>query len=244
VDVLVLASVCVVAALVWSSRQASTREVVTTESVQRAVARLYERASYYGALENSPEASRTLWPVAVLPEWFCDAPPINALLPGVAGIDGGRPWIDVAPPGDEGAHPPDPVAVRPEQAQFWYNPNVGVFRARVAATLGSAEALTLYNRLNGVELDALTRDGDPQRQTLAYTPGRAPAATLASAAAGEPGHAEPAPAAEVSIAPPPPASLFRGPREVAVAASPPKVEPVQDEPAKPRGRARRTAAAE
>ncbi len=33
-------------------------------------------------------------------------------------------------------------------AQFWYNPNTGVVRARVPDSVSDATALRLYNRIN------------------------------------------------------------------------------------------------
>lgn len=186
VDILVVLLIAVVGAAVWQYQKAEESTTATTADVQRSLTQLYERASYFGALENSTDTTNTLWPVAVLPSWFTGAPPTNGLLDGVdpkhvATTATSRPWIDVAPPGDKTAHPPDPVAVRLDQAQFWYNPNLGVFRARVAPTLNEVDALALYNELNGVELSGLLRDADPNRVPLAYTPGHTPsAASLAS----------------------------------------------------------------
>jgi hypothetical protein len=229
VDILVIVCVLATAAVIVHHRRSAEAPESHAETTRRALTMLYERASYYGALENTIDATRTIWPVAVLPEWFERELPTNPLLPGVDGMDG-RPWIDVAPPGDPSAHPPNPVAVESDQAQFWYNPNLGVFRARVPATLGEADALMLYNRLNGVTLDALARDTDPARMPLAYTPGRPPSATLASPAttdASTPSHGRFTPPATASPAHGP--SLFR-PDVVAHA------EPVT--PPAPRGRAR------
>jgi hypothetical protein len=39
---------------------------------------------------------------------------------------------------------------------FWYNPALGVVRARVPRTLSDAEALELYNEVNGTRLQELT----------------------------------------------------------------------------------------
>ncbi|MBB6429977.1 hypothetical protein [Algisphaera agarilytica] len=186
VDIFVVLIVVAVVVFVVQSRPSPEDKAASVADVQHALERLYDRASYYGALDNSLETTRTLWPVAMMPEWFGDSLPANTLLPGVASesshrvITHPRPWIDVAPPGDQSSHPPDPVAVRSDQAQFWYNPNVGLFRARVPAQLGEDEALALYNELNGVEVTQLERDTNPARTPLAYTPGNTPSATLAS----------------------------------------------------------------
>lgn len=186
VDILVWLAVITVAVVVVRSRQSQQVSIATEAEVRESLSRLYERTSYFGALQTATQESRTLWPVEVMPGWFGDELPRNGLLPGVdkSGLHGhtaaARPWLDIAPPGDFNAHPPDPVAVRLDQAQFWYNPNVGVFRARVAPHLGEDDALKLYNQLNGIELAALRRDTDPARRPLAYTPGTTPSATLAS----------------------------------------------------------------
>ncbi|MEM7627323.1 MAG: hypothetical protein AAF333_17135 [Planctomycetota bacterium] len=265
VDILVVLLIAVVGVALWTQQKAEETEVATTADVQRSLTQLYERASYYGALENSTETTNTLWPVAVLPSWFNGPLPSNGLLKGVdpdnvtaVGSAGqARPWIDVAPPGDKSAHPPDPVAVRLDQAQFWYNPNIGVFRARVAATLNEVDALALYNQLNGVELAELLRDADPERVPIAYTPGHTPNATsLASrdttsgqaatpqahVAAGEftfvPGPAEPARAPVRPTTPRQPSLFNPGPAATGYAGLEPTPEPAA--PNKPIGRTRLT----
>ena len=184
-DALILLLVLGVLAGILHHRRGTAAAVATAGDVKVALTRLYERASYFGALENSMLATGTPFPVAVLPEWFGAKRPVNALLAAE------HPWLDVAPPGDDALHPPDPVATRPGQAGFWYNPARGVFRARVAADLSDAEALALYNELNGTDLTALDKVADVARRPLAYIPGETPTASLAaplyraSVAAGE-----------------------------------------------------------
>src|SRR5690606_29054642 len=70
----------------------------------------------------------------------------------------------VAPEGDTHDHPPDPVLISKEQAGFWYNPALGVFRARVPQQVTAQETLTLYNRVNGTALLSLPVSDDPARQ--------------------------------------------------------------------------------
>ncbi len=186
IDIFVVLVVIAVVVFVVQSRRSVETSATTAQEVQQSITRLYERAAYYGALESSTRSTRTLWPVAMMPEWFGESLPTNGMLSDVHPHGSTqtnaylRPWIDVAPPGDHGAHPPDPVAVRRDQAQFWYNPNVGLFRARVPAHLGEDQALSLYNQLNGVQVAELHRDTDPARTPLAYTPGHTPSATLAT----------------------------------------------------------------
>ena len=168
VDVAILTAVLAAAGLVWSSRPQRAVAADPTVATQQALDRLYRRTSYRAALRqaDAPEgADVTAWPERVLPEWFTGALPTNPLLPDAED----RPWLDLAPPGDDGAHPPDPVAYRPQQAQFWYNPRLGVFRARLSADLGENRALALYNRVHGVDLPQLPRHADPARTPRAHT---------------------------------------------------------------------------
>jgi len=242
VDIVVILAIAAVAGVVVSHRSAEDASLATMADVQQSLDRLYERASYFGALDSSLKDSKTLWPVAVLPEWFDESLPSNGLLSGVTkphrtpdGAAASRPWLDIAPPGDEGAHPPDPVAVRPDQAQFWYNPNIGVFRARVAPHLGHDDAISMYNRLNGLELAELHHDTMVTRTPLAYTPGRTPSATHASIAQGDGSAASPTITTSASAAWPQP-SLFNP--------DPPAVYPemlpdlAEEQPPKRRGRRR------
>ena len=173
-DALILLLVLGVAGGVVHHRRSLAAADVTGEGVKAALTRLYERASYYGALEHSMRETGTPFPLAIDPEWFGSRLPVNTLLGGE------HPWLDVAPPGDDAAHPPDPVATRPGQAGFWYNPARGVFRARVSPHLGDDEALALYNELNGTGLTELRRDADPARRPLVYLPGETSAASLAA----------------------------------------------------------------
>lgn len=134
------------------------------ETVRGALDELRTTAAYHGALghlSNSPAG----YPVHMMPEWFADAVPVNVLLPDA------HPWIDLAPPGDSAMHPPDPVASHEGQAGFWYNPNVGVFRARVPAEGGTSTRLELYNQVNRAELTALPESEDADRTPQAYHPG-------------------------------------------------------------------------
>jgi hypothetical protein len=157
--------------VLWTrSGEAEHREEVS--QVRVALDELRTTAAYHGALghlSNSPAG----YPVHMMPEWFADAMPVNVLLPG------SHPWIDLAPPGDNALHPPDPVAFHEAQAGFWYNPNVGIFRARVPAGGSSTSRLDLYNRIHHAELAALPESGDADRTPQAYRPG-ATFATFAS----------------------------------------------------------------
>jgi hypothetical protein len=95
-----------------------------------------------------------------------------------------RPWIDLAPPGDLSSHPPDPLILDDQQASFWYNPTLDVFRARVAPQLSEAKTLELYNQVNGTALLAFEEAPDPSRRPMAHVPGQPPSRQYASLAGG------------------------------------------------------------
>jgi hypothetical protein len=128
--------------------------------IHQGLADLQEAAIYHGALAEDPRSS-TGFPLLVSPLWFDRQVPTNVTVPGR------QPWLDIAPQGDMGEHPPDPVVTGPEQAGFWYNPNRGIFRARVAPQFSDQDTLALYNRLNSTPLRALPRSVDPARQPQA-----------------------------------------------------------------------------
>lgn len=143
-------------------RQESS-QIDKTQSVHDSLARLHEAAVLHRVIESEGDA-RSDYLRHVSPGWFAGGElPVNLLL------DRNRPWIDVAPPGDFAAHPPDPVADAVGQAGFWYNPNTGVFRARVPRQVTARDTLNLYNRINAAALAAVTPVNDPSRMPVALS---------------------------------------------------------------------------
>jgi hypothetical protein len=113
-----------------------------------------------------------------------------------------QPWLDIAPPGDKSDHPSDPVITRGTQAGFWYNPNRGLFRARVAPQFNEEDTLELYNRLNNSNLRALPQPDF--EQPFATRPAGsilAAAQPQPSAVPTPPSLLNPAPTAGVSVTP-------------------------------------------
>ena len=127
-------------------------------AVQRDLTRLRGQAAYHGALRDVA-VSRAGFPWAIDEEWFAgESLPANTLVPGQQN------WLDIAPPGDMFEHPPDPIAFEPSQGGFWYNPNLGVLRARVPWEHSPARALDAYNRVNGTSLKQLPPSGNTKRR--------------------------------------------------------------------------------
>lgn len=119
-------------------------KLATTE-----VERLHSQIMLQGALETT-ELTQRGYPATVKAEWFSGNLPVNPLL------DQGHPWLEIAASSQSKLrHPPKPVATRTDAAQFWYNPYTGDVRARVPASVSDANALELYNRVNGTSLESL-----------------------------------------------------------------------------------------
>ena len=141
--------------VLWYYRQ-DAWELEQRQTAQKALARMQEQVLYQGALIQAKETGRA-FPESVSPIWFGADLPMNTIVPGR------QPWLDIAPPGDTADQPPDPVITRPGQAGFWYNPNRGLVRARVARRFTEDETLELYNQINNVGLKRLPIDHDISR---------------------------------------------------------------------------------
>lgn len=136
------------------------RALADLQLVHESLVQLKERAFLQAAMESDEEHTGPRYPDRLKPEWFPQTLPVNVL------VDQHHPWIDLAPPHDFAQHPPDPVIDGPEQAGFWYNPNNGVFRARVTPQITDRQTLKLYNQANGSALAALPLN-NADRQPLA-----------------------------------------------------------------------------
>ena len=169
---LMVVSVIVGGVYLYTGRAQEENQV---DAVRTALAQLEKQADYNRTVQSAM-ADRDVLLVHIHEQWFGEDVPANALL------DGDRPWIDLAPPGDLGEHPPDPVASSEGQAGFWYNPTTGVFRARVRPASSEAQTLALYNQVNGTALPGFEQIPDPSRQPLAHVPGKTPAKQYASMA--------------------------------------------------------------
>ena len=134
------------------------RDAESVQAVQRSLARLHEQVLYHGALRESKD--NLPFPTKISPLWFGGKLPTNMM------VSARQPWMDVAPVGDMSDQPPDPIVTRPDQAGFWYNPNRGLVRARVAPGFSEQETLSSYNRLNASVLKTLSNEPLAARKPL------------------------------------------------------------------------------
>jgi len=169
IDSLIALLLVAVLAIVVGSGSDRVESQARVEATADAVEQMGSSARYQAVMAEAAEALAGVEPQKlpelarhIDPAWFPDGRPINRLL-----NDADRPWIDVAPAGDTATHPPDPVLVRPAQAQFWFNPTTGQVRARVPMQATQSQTLALYRQANRVELDALPVTAEPDRQPIA-----------------------------------------------------------------------------
>ncbi|MEO1585350.1 MAG: hypothetical protein AAFR96_12375 [Planctomycetota bacterium] len=90
------------------------------------------------------------WPIAIDPAWFGDDLPLNPL------VDADRPWLEVAARDQSGWEHPRPLfTIDRASAMFWYNPALGIVRARVPMQTTDGETLRLYNTINNASLSSI-----------------------------------------------------------------------------------------
>lgn len=138
-------------------QQKEEESVSKRAHVQESLTKLNDRVAYFGAL-GEVATTPGGYPLLISPKWFGNALPTNRLVPST------HPWMDVAPLGDMSSHPPDPVIHHESQASFWYNPNLGVVRARVLPAFSNRETTATYNEVNGVSVAMVRTDRSEARR--------------------------------------------------------------------------------
>ena len=135
----VLVGVLVGVALHYQHKRRFEQDVSVTRA---AVRRFQAQIMVQSALEKVPLSQRG-YPLTIETRWFGNTLPSNLLL-GPA-----YPWVEIASADQRNmTHPPRRMATDRKLAQFWYNPNNGVVRARVPDSVSDATALRLYNDIN------------------------------------------------------------------------------------------------
>ena len=124
-------------------------ETAELNQVRSEVRRFQQQVMLQAALEQV-ELSEGGFPKTVDPEWFHGDLPANSLL------DPATPWLEVASRSQlTMLHPPLRVATGEKTARFWYNPRLGLVRARVPAGISDSQAIRWYNQINDCDLATL-----------------------------------------------------------------------------------------
>lgn len=140
------------------------RETAITNT-ERSLAALRSQVRTRAGLGEGPFTDDG-WPVAVKESWFVERPIANELLPALPAFS-----VEVAGEGERMlVHPPKPFVADHERAAFWYNPYLGIVRARVPYQRTDAETLALYNDVNDSELVTLFPQGPADNTRTAHVP--------------------------------------------------------------------------
>ena len=140
-----LAAACFIVSSEWKrGREHDDLVTLTRSAVQSIQSKVRVRATMADV-----EINAAGFPNEVNPVWFDDGAPTNALADG-------RPWIEIADESEFGLrHPRNPTLEGGAGAMFWYNPALGIVRARVPRTLSDADAIATYNAVNGTQIRSL-----------------------------------------------------------------------------------------
>ena len=123
------------------------------ENTRLELIRFQQQISLQSALAKVERTERG-YPITVDPGWFQGNLPVNSLL----GPE--HPWVEIASPEQKDLlHPQERVASHKGLAKFWYNPWLGVVRARVPVGMSDGASLDLYNYVNDASLPDLFADG-------------------------------------------------------------------------------------
>jgi len=148
-NVLGATAIAVAIAIVVDGRERESERIAAIAVTYDAVRMIQAQLDVRVALESGPPEERA-FPQSISPAWFEGERPANQLV----GQD--RHWVEVAADNErELRHPRDPTVRGGQGAMFWYNPALGIVRARVPRTLTDADALALYNQVNGTSISNL-----------------------------------------------------------------------------------------
>ncbi len=143
-----IVAIAMLVGLVWFHDQDDSREAEIKHTL--AARNRLELEIRYRSVTRSTELNPRGWPVTVDPNWFENEPPRNPL------ISAQCPWVEVASIDEAGLQdPPIRMAIDGSHAGFWYNPYLGILRARVPVMLSDQDSLELYNRLNATRLASI-----------------------------------------------------------------------------------------
>jgi hypothetical protein len=164
--------VLVLVGILWikAARDADdAHRIAATMSAMRQI----EQTIRYKVEYQGLEANAKGWPMTVDRNWFEQVP--RSVLVGPE-----NPWLEIAPQAEANfKHPPVRLAVGTDLAGLWYNPYLGILRARVPVQVSDAKSAALYNQVNGTSLKSIL---EPENGVLPmpFPPKAAPAPTAAA----------------------------------------------------------------
>jgi hypothetical protein len=149
-DAMIVIAGAVLAVILIDYRHRVSEQAVAVNNTRAAVRVLQAHVDLHAALSRKGQDSVS-YPETIETLWFEEEIPTNQLLRGR------RAWVEVASEEERSLrHPRNPTVEGGDHAMFWYNPTLGIVRARVPRTLSDAEAMALYNEVNGTRMSELT----------------------------------------------------------------------------------------
>ncbi len=125
----------------------------------QSLARIRQEVKARAALEGS-ELSPRGWPMTLQSDWFGAENPTNPLVPI------GKEWVEIASVSEAMlTNPPVRCDMTRTLSGLWYNPYIGVVRARVPFLDTEYDTIQLYNRLNRSNITALNVAPEPVDST-------------------------------------------------------------------------------
>lgn len=148
IDALAIAAIAAASLIVSSEWKRARAEEDLVNLTRSAVQSIQSKVRVRATMADV-EINAAGFPNEVDPAWFDEGVPMNPLAEG-------RPWIEIADESEFALrHPRNPTLEGGTGAMFWYNPALGVVRARVPRTLSDADAIVTYNEVNGTAIRSL-----------------------------------------------------------------------------------------
>ena len=144
-DILLILALGVLAAIVFDRKAIEANRDRAVDVTRTSVRAMQAMLDLQVALGRS-SLEDAVYPAKIDPSWFGERRPTNEL------VGDSQRWLDIAPLAERSLRHPRDITVDGGGAMFWYNPALGVVRARVPRTLSDAEAIALYNAVNGAEV--------------------------------------------------------------------------------------------
>ncbi|MFM7133863.1 MAG: hypothetical protein ACKO0W_06050 [Planctomycetota bacterium] len=143
VDVLVVGAAAGGLAIGLALYRADLAEQTAIESTRAAVSTMNAQIGMRTLLSETT-LNEHGFPTSIDPSWFETGEPRNALARAEA------PWVELASEAESNRkHPIVPTFRSGRGAMFWYNPSLGVVRARVPEQTTDESTRTLYTLVNG-----------------------------------------------------------------------------------------------
>ncbi len=155
-EVLALVAIIGLGASIFADRSQADLMEQSVRDARAATRRIEQEIKLQIVLKETP-LNKYGYPETVDPAWFESGVPQNPL------IQQGHPWLEIASPTEWMLqHPRQPVAIDRGWATFWYNPRLGILRARVPQMISDRRTLEVYNRVNASRLAQLYQDSQAE----------------------------------------------------------------------------------